>query len=46
MAGQIALGLIQESGSHTFSEERMHPDYSETPNNSWSDSARTQADKR
>ncbi len=39
-------GLLQESGSHIFSEERLSPENNEVPANSWSNAARTQADKR
>lgn len=38
---------LQETESHTFSEERLSPEYSEAPANSWGDAGRTQAaDKR
>lgn len=38
---------FQETESHTFSEERLSPEYSEAPANSWGDAGRTQAaDKR
>ncbi len=38
---------MQETESHTFSEERLSPEYSEAPANSWGDAGRTQAaDKR
>lgn len=42
----VVNDVPQESGSHTFSEERLSPEDSEAPHNSWSDSAKTQADKR
>ncbi|DBB07234.1 hypothetical protein WJX77_004458 [Trebouxia sp. C0004] len=39
--------MLQETESHTFSEERLSPEYSEAPANSWGDAGRTQAaDKR